>query len=325
MGGTILDLTLIYTITGFSLAAYSVIGNDSIQTLGTFLASNKERFKWYILWLAASAAMAFTLSYGWYFYDGDIAYERLTQIPYQEIRWYHALAPAVLLLLTRLGIPVSTTFLVLSAFASTVVLEKMLVKSIVGYGVAALSAYFIWVILERIIDEKKNRISATNKRNWRIAQWLTSGWLFFAWLQHDMANIAVFLPRQLSFIQFLLVLGLTISLLGYIFYTQGGKIQSVVLNKQGTRYVRSATIINVVYAVVLYVFKELNDLPMSTTWVFVGLLAGRELAISKLMSNYTFVYVFPIIAKDFGKMMLGLGVSVAIVLTIHYILIPGGF
>ena len=320
-----MNFSLLYTIIGFVLAAYSVIGNDSIQTLGTFLASNKERFQWYTLWFAASVAMSFTLIFGWYFYDGDISYERLTQIPYQEIKWYHAMAPAVLLLLTRIGIPVSTTFLVLSAFATTVVLEKMLIKSMVGYGVAAFSAYLIWVLLERLIDEKQNRISIPHRRAWRVAQWITSGWLFFAWLQHDMANIAVFLPRQLSFIQLLMVLGLTIGLLGYIFYTKGGKIQSVVLNKQGTRYVRSATIINIVYIAVLYIFKELNNLPMSTTWVFVGLLAGRELAISTVMKDYKFVYVFPIIAKDFGKMMLGLGVSVAIVLVIHYILIPGGF
>ena len=132
-----MDFTLIYTIVGLGLATYSVIGNDSIQTLGTFLASNKERFKWYTLWFAASVPMTFTLIYGWYYYDGDISYERLTQIPYQEIKWYHALAPAVLLSLTRIGIPVSTTFLVLSAFASTVVLEKMLIKSMLGYGIAA--------------------------------------------------------------------------------------------------------------------------------------------------------------------------------------------
>jgi len=269
--------------------------------------------------------MVFTLLYGWYFYDGDIAYERLTQIPYQEIKWYHAMAPAALLLLTRIGIPVSTTFLVLSAFASTVVLERMLIKSMVGYGIAALSAYLVWVVLERLIDEKQNRISVPRRRAWRVAQWISSGWLFFAWLQHDMANIAVFLPRQLSFIQLLIVICVTIGLLGYIFYTQGGRIQSVVLDKQGTRYVRSATIINVVYIVVLYIFKELNNLPMSTTWVFVGLLAGRELAISTVMKDYKFIYVFPIIAKDFGKMMLGLGVSVAVVLLIHYVLIPGGF
>ena len=41
----------------------------------------------------------------------------------------------ILLVLTRVGIPVSTSFLVLSAFASFV-LEKMLVKSIMGYALA---------------------------------------------------------------------------------------------------------------------------------------------------------------------------------------------
>jgi len=318
------DLTIWMAI-GFILSAYSVIANDSIQTLGTFLASNKERFKWYTLWGAASIAMTFTLVYGWWFYNGDIAYERLTQIPFQKIQWYHALAPAILLLLTRIGIPVSTTFLVLSAFASTVVLEKMLVKSMVGYGAAAFSAYLIWVLLERWIDEKGSKPFPERVKYWRIAQWVTSGWLFFAWLQHDLANIAVFLPRQLSFNDLLIVLFVCISLLGYIFYIQGGKIQSVVLDKKGTRYVRSATFINIVYIAILYIFKELNNLPMSTTWVFVGLLAGRELAISTIMENYKFKYVFPIVAKDFGKMMVGLGASIGIVLFIHYIAVPNGY
>ena len=63
---------------------------------------------------------------------------------------------------------------------------------------------------------------------------------------------------------------------------------------------------------------------MSTTWVFVGLLCGRELAISTLMKNYKFKHVFPIIGKDFLKMMVGLMVSVGIVLMIHYVIKPDG-
>ena len=131
-----MDLTLAYTIVGFGLAAYSVIANDSVQTLGTFIASN-QRFKWYWLATAASGVLAFTLIYGWSINDGDISFGRLNKIPYQTIQWYHAAAPLILVLLTRGGIPVSTTFLVLSAFASTVVLEKVLMKSVIGYGLAA--------------------------------------------------------------------------------------------------------------------------------------------------------------------------------------------
>ena len=103
------------------------------------------------------------------------------------------------------------------------------------------------------------------------------------------------------------------------------KQRKVVLEKTGTRYARSATLINIIYAGVLFYFKELNDLPMSTTWVFVGLLCGRELAIASMNSDYKFKYVFPLIGKDFLKMTLGLTVSVAIVLAIHYIIIPNGF
>ena len=317
-----MELSLVYMYVGFLLAAYSVIANDSIQTLGTFLASNKAHFKWYTLWIAASIMMVFTIVYGWVNYDGDISYGRLTRIPFQEVQWYHAMAPAILLLLTRKGIPVSTTFLVLSAFASFTVLEKVLRKSIVGSGVAALSAYVIWVVLERYINEKQDH--PEHVKFWRVGQWVTSGWLWFAWLQHDMANIAVFLPRQLMVGDLMMVLISSVAILGYVFYTGGARIQEVVINKHGTRFARSSTIINLVYAFILFFFKELNDLPMSTTWVFVGLLTGRELAISSVIENYKFKYVFPIIAKDFGKMMFGLGASVAIVLIIHQIILPNG-
>ena len=321
-----MDLTLFYTIVGFGLAGWSVIANDSVQTLGTFIASKSKWFKWYTLAASASFMMAVVLIYGWWAYDGDISFGRLTRIPYQEIQWYHAVAPGILLLLTRVGIPVSTTFLVLSAFASTVVLEKMLLKSVVGYGLAAVAAYICWIVISKIINEKFDEVTTEWKiAFWRNAVWVSSAYLWAAWLSHDVANIAVYLPRQLDISLLLIVVTYFTILLFYIFYIQGGPIQKVVLDKTGTRYARSATIINTIYAAVLYYFKELNDLPMSTTWVFVGLLCGRELAISTMNKEYKFKYVFPLIGKDFVKMVFGLSVSVGIVLSIHYIIIPTGF
>ena len=106
-----MELVTIYTIVGFALAGYSVIANDSIQTLGTFIASKQKWFKWYTLAGSASLVMAIAITWGWYSYDGDISYGRLNRIPFQEIQWYHAVAPAILLVLTRIGIPVSTTFI----------------------------------------------------------------------------------------------------------------------------------------------------------------------------------------------------------------------
>ena len=315
---------MLWMTVGFLFAAYSVVANDSVQTLGTWIASNSQRFKWYWLWVAASSVLLFTLWYGWSVNDGDISFGRLNKIPWIETQWYHALAPLILLALTRVGIPVSTTFLVLSAFASTFILEKMLVKSIMGYAIAAVVAYVLWFGIERLIDEKADKVREKNIKYWRIGQWCTTGFLWYTWLSHDLANIAVFLPRSVPVEWMLAASGIFIVFLGYMFYEKGGRIQKIVLEKTGTRYVRSATIIDLVYAFILLFFKQYNDIPMSTTWVFVGLLCGRELAISTIMKDYKFKYVFPIIAKDFIKMLVGLLVSIGIVLIIHYVIVPNG-
>ena len=311
-------MVALFTTIGFILAGYSVIANDSVQTLGTWLASNRERFKWWQLWIAASSVLIITLVYGWYTGDGDISFGRLTKIPYIEPQWYHALAPLALVALTRKGIPVSTSFLVLSAFASTFVLEKMLMKSILGYGLAAVVAYVLWLVVSRVINEKDD-ISEKYKPFWRTFQWISTGFLWYTWLSHDVANIAVFLPRQLEVWQLILIIVFFVSGLANIFYRQGGKIQQIVLDKQSTKYVRSATLIDLAYAFLLLYFKQMNNIPMSTTWVFVGLLCGRELALNTgLTKKGNIKMIFPIVAKDFLKLIVGLMVSVAIVLGIHY-------
>ncbi len=306
-------------VLGFCLAAYSVIANDSVQTLGTFIASNAQ-VKWYWLWLAASAVLLASVLYGWVFLGGDVSHGRLASIPFQPVQWYHLLGPAVLFGLTRFGIPVSTTFMVLSLFASSVVLETMLVKSFIGYGVAAVSAYCIWWVLSKIMDEHR-KVDALYKKKWRIAQWVTTGFLWFTWLSHDMANIAVFLPRELSVGWLVFMLTVCIGLLGYIFYSRGGKIQHIVLEKTSTRYVRSATIIDLVFAFLLIFFKEWSNIPMSTTWVFVGLLCGREIAIYHQHEEKHIKTIFPMVIKDFIKMMLGLAMSVGVGLLVHEFII----
>lgn len=318
-----MELVTLWMFVGFLFAAYSVIANDSVQTLGTWIASNNERFNWKVMWGAASAVLLYTLWYGWYTNGGDISYGRLNKIPFQDIQWYHAAAPGLLLILTRIGVPVSTSFLVLSAFASTFVLEKMLMKSMMGYAVAAVAAYAIWIGVTKILDEAKP-VKEEHKRYWRIGQWVTTGFLWFTWLSHDMANIAVFLPRQIPVdlmvgISFVFIAGLW-----WMFREGGGKIQQIVLEKHNTRYVRSATIIDGVYWLILFFFKELNDIPMSTTWVFVGLLCGRELAMATMTGKEKFKVVFPLVGKDFLKMMVGLAASVGVVLSIHYIIVPNG-
>ena len=115
---------------------------------------------------------------------------------------------------------------------------------------------------------------------WVVLQWITSGCLWSAWLMQDAANTAVFLPRSLNFIEFLIFTVFIFFGLGLLFYLKGDRLQKVVSEKAGITDVRAATLVDVVYVSILYYFMSFNNVPMSTTWVFIGLLGGRELAIS---------------------------------------------
>ena len=308
-----MELSLLFGGLGFIFAAYSVIANDSAQTLGTFIASNKET-KWHWQWLTMAIVMIATLTYG--YMKGDIAHGRLNTIPLPPtFQWYHLAAPSLLLILTRFGVPVSTTILTLSVFSSSVILEKILLKSAIGYALAAVCAYILWNILSKFLDEKAP-VSAKNKSKWKIAQWLATCFLWHQWLAHDIANVAVFLPRgaDLPLWMFMSFMGILVIGLAHLFYTRGGKIQEIVLSKSGTRFMRSATLIDFSYALILWYFKQYNDIPMSTTWVFVGLLCGRELAVYRhFKSEEGIKVVFPMLVADFMKMMVGLALSIVLV------------
>ena len=82
-----MELVTLWMVIGFLFAGYSVIANDSVQTLGTWIASNNERFNWKVMWGAASAVLLYTLVYGWFTNGGDIRYGRLYKLPVEEMQW----------------------------------------------------------------------------------------------------------------------------------------------------------------------------------------------------------------------------------------------
>ena len=310
------DAGNILMFVGFAIAAYSVVGNDSIQTLGTFIASN-QTVKWYYQWIFTASILVVVVVYSFIAFGGDISYGRLEKIPFEQTQWFHLAAPIALLILTRLGIPVSTSLLVLSAFTSSIVFSSILMKSALGYAIAAVVAYALWYAISNW-DNKRNPVAPERERYWRIAQWLGTAFLWSTWLSHDVANIAVFLPRPMSVPVLLFVLATFVLGLGYMLYKRGGAIQHIVLEKTNTNYLRSATIIDICYALVLLFFVQLNSIPMSTTWVFLGLLSGRELAIATRTADYHFKNVFPIVGKDILRLLFGLAVSIGIALLVQY-------
>ncbi len=266
--------------TGFILAGYAVVGNDSIQTLGTFLSSNEGK-PWYVLWGFAGSILAATLLYGWATYDGDVSYGRLESYAFiDEMGWPYLLPPLVLMLLTRTGIPVSTSFLILTFFKPKGLVD-MTMKSILGYALAFCVAIIVWQLITRWLDKRfiNNEIQAGEKRIWTALQWASTGFLWGQWLIQDFANIFVYLPRSLHISEILIALAILLTMLAFIFYSKGGNIQKIVKAKTNTTDIRSATLIDFTYGIILLFFKEFSNVPMSTTWVFLGLLAGREIAI----------------------------------------------
>lgn len=290
---------------GFAIAGYSVIANDSIQTLGTFISSQK-RLAWYWLWLYAAGILVCCLVYGWWTHSGDIAFGRLRSIPEPErVTFTLLLAPIVLLVLTHFKTPVSTTFLLLSSVTHSTVIRQIIIKSLLGYLVSFVVALVLWFSLYKLLRRWQG--SVYRFWFWEIAQFFTTAGLWSIWIMHDMANVTVFLPRIFPVEMLVGVVSYLALILGLLFYWQGGDIQVIVQDKSNTQDVRAATLIDAVYGVILYIFKEISHVPMSTTWVFLGLLAGRELAINLAKVDKTDYK--KIIGYDISKAGLGLLIS----------------
>jgi len=341
-----MDPSLIVMWVGFIFASYSVVGNDVIQTLGTFLTSNEKKVKWYVLWAFAASIMVFTLVNG--YMQNDIDYGRLDKFDLNAIsyNWYYVLPPLVLLLITRFGIPVSTTFMVLTLFSLSSIpndlasmtasvfdgdakLGGMIQKSIMGYLIAFSSAIVIYGLISRITEKKflENPVQDKYRPMWVGFQWFTTGFLWYQWLTQDLANIYVYLKggADLSVGGFIISLLILVGLLGYIFYAAGGKVQDVVREKTNTVDIRAATFIDFIYGVILYIFKYNYlglfeaKLPMSTTWVFIGLLAGREIGIRLNLEGKLNKKITKMVFADLGKVFFGLVVSVILVFIIKLI------
>ncbi|MEM1219913.1 MAG: hypothetical protein AAGH79_13425 [Bacteroidota bacterium] len=337
-----MDITPIVMWLGFALASYSVVGNDVIQTLGTFLTSNEKRVQWWVLWLFGASILAFVLINGWL--QEDIAYGRLDKFTFPEqYAWYYLLPPIVLLTITRFGIPVSTTFMILTLFSLSDIptdlnsmitsvfdtdqkLGGMIQKSLMGYLIAFGSGMLIYLAVTRFSEKYfiNNPITSQGQIIWTVLQWFSTGFLWFQWLTQDLANIYIYLRggQELTPFSFAISLLILLGLLAYIFYNRGGAVQDVVRQKTNTADIRSATIIDFIYGIILYVFKDDYfglwgaKIPMSTTWVFIGLLAGREIAVRINLERKVSRNVLGMVFRDLGKIFLGLVVSVILVFII---------
>lgn len=308
---------------GFGLAGYAAIANDSVQTIGTFIASNKDK-KWYFMWLFMGLIFLATVYYSWSTYGGDVSNQRLTSKGFDEaptsFSFLQLAAPLILLILTRMRMPVSTTFLLLNAFSTkTSAIIGVLYKSLSGYFLAFILAFFVWIIISKFVVKF---LKGKPHPLWVVFQWITSGMLWSVWIQQDAANIAIFLPRSLSTWEFVAFSGYIFLGLGVLFYMRGDKIQQIVDEKSDVTDVRAATLVDLVYSLLLYYKLFESTLPMSTTWLFIGLLGGRELAISIAKGKAdkrkkASKKAINMIGKDMLYALIGLFISLILALAIN--------
>jgi len=252
--------------------------------------------------------------------DGDVTHARLSAKGFEQspkkFHFLHIAAPIFLLILTRLRMPVSTTFILLTSFAtSTKAIGGVLAKSMSGYILAFLIGVVVFLLISKLA---KKYFTGEASFKWTIAQWITSGTLWSVWLMQDAANIAVYLDRSMSFWSFFGFCLIVVVGLGLLLYYKGGRIQRIVTEKSIVTDVRFATVIDFIYCIILFYFKLHSEVPMSTTWVFIGLLGGRELgmAIRRSGSNSIFK-TGKLIFKDFSFAMIGLVISIAIAVGVN--------
>ena len=133
----------------------------------------------------------------------------------------------------------------------------------------------------------------------------------------DMANIYVYLPRQLSFGE--MALSALMLCLGHcvLVWIGGGPIQGVLRSKINTTDLRSATVIDFLFGCVLFWKANITQFPLSTTWVFLGLLAGREIAVRIRLKLSDRQPLYNVLGNDVFKAGIGIMVSLIVALAIQ--------
>ncbi|MFN9629205.1 MAG: hypothetical protein ACK59A_03110 [Cyanobacteriota bacterium] len=332
------------------------MGNDALQTLGPFLASQRGRANrpWQALVLAG--VLCAVLLGSWAAGGGDPAWGRLDRFPLPDpFRWRDLVPLVALVGLTRLGIPVSTSFLVLTAVAPPQ-LGAMARKSAAGYGVAFAVGALAYGLLGAWMEGPGASLSSAPAVSptptapvapptptasaglpaptappapltptapaapatpmasrwggaipWQALQWLATLALWSQWLVQDLANIYVYLPRHLNLAELLATLVVLSGAVALVVALGGGPLQERLRSKSPLEEARATTLLSLLQGLVLVAFLGGDRLPMSTSWVFLGLLAGREVGLGcRGLGRQA-----PAVARDLTLDLLRAGVGLA--------------
>ena len=308
-----------------AFTSYNIIFNNSIQTIGLFIASNGDK-KIVPNLLFFGSIFILSILIPWFLTSGEVHYHLLDSIFYKEnhINVLFIFLPILLYFFTKKRIPVSATFLVIPLFANKSTIESMINKTSVSYFlslVISLMVYnFLYTKYKDLISNDKENTSKT----WIIAEYVSTGILWFSWLSISLCNFVVFLPREFSLLDIILLSIIGLSTIYYILITRGGEIQKIITQKSDVKNIKTAVIFNTLFAFMLLFIQHINNVPITSTWMFLGVLAGREIAISintfSIRGALKYKNCLLKIWRDLFSAILGIVFSLVFVYIFNYII-----
>lgn len=300
------------------LSVFSVIENSSFQIFGTFLTSNKNKSVFQIF-IFIFAIFFVTLLFEWTTNGGRLDFDRLVNINYSEnIDFRSVLAPLLLFFLTYKKIPVSTTFILLSGFATKHTVDSMLTKTATSYLVSFVFGYYIWYKLDKLLNGKISDFDNDKIKKWENIQIISNIGLIIFWIMSNNSNLVVSLPRTFNILYFLIYILFCAISVFYVVFSRGGKIQSIIDAKNGLDNPKTNSILNIAFSLIIFMFQYINTTPVATTWSFVGLLSGRELALSMKSNGVKRITLIKIL-RDLSVLIYGLLITFIYVLFIKLI------
>ena len=321
----ILPSIIIYYYGGYALlvtflSIFSVLENSSFQIFGTFLSKSKKE-PFYKMFLFIFSMFFATLLVEWSINGGRLDFNRLLKFEYvSEIGLKSILAPLLLLILSYKKIPVSTTFILLSGFATKNTIDSMLAKTATSYIFSFIIGYYVWYVLDKKFHNKISNFNDKKVNFWNNIQLISNVILVVFWIMSNNGNLVVALPRHFSVLDLCIYLLLcSISIL-YIVLAGGGEMQKSIMNaKNGLDNPKTSSIINIVFSSIILVFQYISPTPIATTWSFIGLLSGREFALSMKKINGVKRITIIKILKDLSVLIYGLIVTLIYIFVLKFI------
>lgn len=283
------------------LTTYHIMANNAVQIIGMFVASNDKKDKLKI-WLLLSFIFVLTVLISWLFFDKQLHFSLLNSIQYNEnLSILLIFLPIILYFFTKKNIPISATFLIIPIFSNNNTLQSMVVKTLISYflsfTISFIFWYFLYIKYKNFIDIEKNN----NKNRWIIIEYLSTAMLLGIWLVTSTCTFTIFLPRVFTIKYLILFIIVGIFSILVILYNDNTTIKKIIGNKSDINY-KSGAIFNILFAMIMLSVQYISKIPITSTWVFLGVLAGRELAIAGSKKNNNSLNIIQSLKNDLSDL-----------------------